>query len=179
MLAGGIAALVGAVIAVVALGGGDEGRQVARVKTRTQTVTTKAKPAAPAPLTGAALGASLNDQGKGLIDAAQYDQAIPVLQRAVDAFPDGTTDISYAYALFNLGNALRLAGRPEEAIPILEQRLQIPNQQGAVANELAQAQQAAGETSSGGVGPSEGNGSSGGVKPGKGPKSDGGGEAVD
>ena len=66
-----------------------------------------------------------------------------MLQRAVDSFPDGTDDINYAYALFNLGNALRLAGRPDEAIPILEQRLEIPNQRGKVKRELAAARAAA------------------------------------
>ena len=35
-------------------------------------------------------------------------------------FGQGSTDLTYAYALFNLGHALRLAGRPEEAIPVLQ-----------------------------------------------------------
>ena len=61
---------------------------------------------------------------------------MPILRRAVASFPEGTTDLDYAYALFNLGNALRLAGRPEEAIPILERRLRIPDQQASVAAEL-------------------------------------------
>ena len=59
-----------------------------------------------------------------------------MLERAVAAFPEGTTDLDYAYALFNLGRSLRLAGRPDEAIPILEQRLEIPNQTDAVQQEL-------------------------------------------
>jgi tetratricopeptide (TPR) repeat protein len=62
-----------------------------------------------------------------------------VLQRAVAAFAEGTRDIDYAYALYNLGHALRLVGRPEEAIPILEERLQIPNQVPTVRQELAAA----------------------------------------
>ena len=90
-----------------------------------------------------ASGAELNDQGYALIQAGRYEEAIPVLQRAVDSFPDGTSDINYAYALFNLGQALRLAGRPEEAIPILEQRLEIPNQVETVERELAAARAAA------------------------------------
>ena len=80
--------------------------------------------------------AALNDQGFALIQQGDYDGAIPLLQRAVDSYPEGTTDLGYAYALFNLGNALRLAGRPEEAIPVLEERLQIPNQTGTVQREL-------------------------------------------
>ena len=66
----------------------------------------------------------------------RYDEAIPILQQAVDSFPAGTDDINYAYALFNLGKSLRLAGRPEEAIPILERRLQIPDQTDVVQQEL-------------------------------------------
>jgi eukaryotic-like serine/threonine-protein kinase len=171
-LAAAVAGLAGALIAVLTLGGSDDGRRTARVKTKTHTVTTKT--AAPrsdhAPLTGAALGAQLNDQGYALIQEGSYEEAIPVLQRAVDAFPDGTTDINYAYALYNLGHALRLAGRPQEAIPILEQRLQFRDQTGVVSQELALAQEATGEVPSGGTAAPEDNGSSGGVKPGKGPK---------
>jgi eukaryotic-like serine/threonine-protein kinase len=85
---------------------------------------------------GAAEGARLNDQGFQLMREGRYDEAIPILQRAVNSFPAGTSDLSYAYALFNLGQSLRLAGRPDEAIPILEQRLAIPNQTGVVQREL-------------------------------------------
>jgi eukaryotic-like serine/threonine-protein kinase len=91
-----------------------------------------------------ASGAELNDQGFGLMNAGRYDEAIPVLQRAVDSLA-GTNDVNYAYALFNLGRSLRLAGRPEEAIPILEQRLAIPNQRGVVTRELEAARREAGQ----------------------------------
>lgn len=166
-----VAALAGAAIAIAALGGDGNDRTI-RVRTKTDIVTTQPKQTTePAPLSGAALGAQLNDQGKALIDDGQYEAAIPVLQRAVDAFPGGSTDIDYAYALFNLGHALRLAGQAQEAIPVLEQRLGIPNQQDVVANELALAQQQAGEatTTSGGTAPL-GEQSSGGINPGNGPK---------
>jgi eukaryotic-like serine/threonine-protein kinase len=93
---------------------------------------------------GPAEGARLNNQGFQLMSEGRYDEAIPILQRAVDSFPPGTSDLNYAYALFNLGQALRLAGRPEEAIPILEQRLEIPNQTGVVRRELELARRAAG-----------------------------------
>ncbi len=53
---------------------------------------------------------------------------MPILEEATSLFPEGTDNLDYAYALFNLGSALRLSGRPEEAIPILERRLQIPDQ---------------------------------------------------
>ena len=98
---------------------------------------------APAPDEGAS-GADLNTQGFELMNQGRYDEAIPVLQQAVDALA-GSADLNYAYALYNLGRALRLAGRPAEAIPVLEQRLQIPNQQGVVRRELEAARQAAGQ----------------------------------
>ena len=79
------------------------------------------------------------------MNAGNYDAAIPKLQEAVDSFPPDTTDLNYAYALFNLGKSLRLAGRPDEAIPILEQRLQIPNQTETVKAELNQAKKDAKE----------------------------------
>jgi serine/threonine protein kinase len=104
------------------------------------------------PVDTGASGAELNDQGFALIQQGRYEEAIPILQRAVEELaPIG--DLTYAYALFNLGNALRLAGRPEEAIPILEQRLEIPNQTGEVRKELEAALAAAGVTDSSGPGP--------------------------
>ena len=75
-----------------------------------------------------ALGAQLNSQGYSLMNQGNYAAAIPVLQRAVKSFPPGTSDLNYAYALFNLGKSLRLARRYDEAISVLEQRLKIPNQ---------------------------------------------------
>jgi serine/threonine-protein kinase len=86
-----------------------------------------------------ALAATLNEEGFAMIQAGDYEGAIPVLEEAVRAFPPGTEDVNYAYALFNLGNALRLSGRPEEAIPVLERRLEIPNQTEAVRSELTAA----------------------------------------
>jgi eukaryotic-like serine/threonine-protein kinase len=94
--------------------------------------------------TGQSEGVRLNNQGFQLMSEGRYDEAIPILQRAVNSFPPGTTDLNYAYALFNLGQSLRLAGRPDEAIPILEQRLEIPNQTGAVRRELELARRDAG-----------------------------------
>lgn len=88
--------------------------------------------------------ATPNEEGFALIQAGEYDAAVPVLEDAVGAYPEGSEDLTYAYALFNLGNALRLSGRPEEAIPVLEQRLEIPNQTGTVEEELAAARAEAG-----------------------------------
>jgi serine/threonine protein kinase len=109
-------------------------------------------PAAPTPSSGnqstsydPARGAQLNSQGFDLMNRGDYASAIPVLQQAVKSFPPGTTDLNYAYALYNLGRSLRLGGRPDEAIPILEQRLKIPNQTATVQRELDLAKQQAGQ----------------------------------
>ncbi|HEX5762735.1 MAG TPA: serine/threonine-protein kinase [Solirubrobacterales bacterium] len=95
--------------------------------------------------TDPATGASLNEEGFGLIQAGEPEAAVPVLEEAVSAFPSGSEDLDYAYALFNLGNALRLSGRPDEAIPVLEQRLEIPNQTDVVEEELELARSEAGQ----------------------------------
>jgi serine/threonine-protein kinase len=76
--------------------------------------------------------------------AGRHEKAIPLLERAVAAFPRDSTELTYAYALYNLGRSLRLAGRPAEAVPFLERRLRIPNQRDTVARELAAARRAAG-----------------------------------
>jgi tetratricopeptide (TPR) repeat protein len=90
-------------------------------------------------------GAALNQQGFALINEGRPEEAVPILREAVGAYPAGSTDLGYAYALFNLGHALRLSGHPDEAIQILERRLEIPDQQGTVAAELARARAEAGE----------------------------------
>jgi predicted Ser/Thr protein kinase len=86
----------------------------------------------------------LNDQGYALMQDGRYDEAVPLLQRAVDSFPEGSQELTYAYALYNLGRSLRLAGRADEAVPVLERRLQIPNQTQTVEQELEAARAAAG-----------------------------------
>ncbi|HEX3242843.1 MAG TPA: serine/threonine-protein kinase [Solirubrobacterales bacterium] len=91
-----------------------------------------------------ALGASLNQQGFELIQAEKYEDAVPVLEDAVRAFPPETEELEYAYALFNLGHALRLSGRAEEAVPVLERRLEIPDQTDVVRSELDAARSEAG-----------------------------------
>jgi eukaryotic-like serine/threonine-protein kinase len=161
-------ALAGAIIAGAVLSGGDdEGSSPSADRTPAQPAKPgKAKkkeakpkkepkaepPAAPAPEEEAppaddgSSGAELNAQGFALMNQGRYDEAIPVLQQAVDSFPEGTTDLNYAYALFNLGKSLRLADRPDEAIPILEQRLKIPNQTETVRQELELAKQQAKES---------------------------------
>jgi len=92
-------------------------------------------------------------QGHNLIAQGNYDAAITTLQQAIKDCPVSTTD-PCAYALFDLGHALRLAGRPSEAIPILQQRLQNPDQRATVQHELDLAEAAA----NGGAEPGKGKG---------------------
>jgi serine/threonine-protein kinase len=152
ILLGVAAAVVGLIVGVTLLNGDDGSptgpdRQPAK-RERRETTPKKDQTAQPAQTTPAPQpkesGASLNDQGYALMQSGRYDDAIPVLQRAVAAFPEGSTDLTLAYALYNLGRSLRLAGRPAEAIPVLERRLQFNNQRGAVKKELKAAQRAAG-----------------------------------
>jgi eukaryotic-like serine/threonine-protein kinase len=167
-------AAIGAIAAVALSGGGSDGKQPRQAKAGKAQEAKQAKrkgsgaaatsepaasspapveepseseptEAAPAPESGvSADGSSLNEQGFALIQAGEYEAAVPVLEEAVAAYPEGSEDLDYAYALFNLGNALRLSGRPEEAIPVLEKRLEIPNQTGTVEAELEQARDEAG-----------------------------------
>ena len=69
---------------------------------------------------------------------------MPILQEAVASWPDDSRDINYAYALFNLGQALNRSGRPEEAIPYLEKRLTWDDQREEVQAELDDAESKAG-----------------------------------
>jgi serine/threonine-protein kinase len=152
-----VAVLLVAAGAIAALlnGGDDKGtapiaqttKQPAKQPKKTQTTTTQQQTASqttpstssqttPAP---AASGdpAQMQLQAHNLIEQGKYDEAI-ALDKQVVAQGEGT-GLTYAYALYDLGHALRLAGRPDEAIPILEQRMKINNQRGVVKQELEQA----------------------------------------
>ncbi len=116
-----------------------------QAQTQTQQTTTQA------PAGGAQAKANdpvaLNDQGFALIGQGKPADAVAPLQRSVDAFraENRKGDIGYAYALYNLGNALRLSGHPAEAIPYLQERLQVSNyKRGVVQKELKTARQQAG-----------------------------------
>ena len=67
------------------------------------------EPQEEAPAEQPASGADLNQQGFDLMNQGRYEEAIPVLQQAVDAL-SGSGGLTYAYALYNLGRSLRLGG---------------------------------------------------------------------
>jgi eukaryotic-like serine/threonine-protein kinase len=117
---------------------------------QTQAQTTTQAPAqssTPSPQAQSDDPVALNDQGFALIGQGKPTDAVAPLQRSVEAFraQGRKGDIGYAYALYNLGNALRLSGHPAEAIAYLQERLQISNyKRGIVKKELKTAQQQAG-----------------------------------
>ena len=77
---------------------------------------------------------ALEARGHALMLSGNYNDAVGVLRQAVAAAPHGS--LTYAYALYDLGRSLRLSGNPQAAIPILQQRLQIPDQPDVVRQEL-------------------------------------------
>jgi hypothetical protein len=99
---------------------------------------------APPPVS-AVLAAQLDTEGHDLLEAGRYGDAVVVLQRTLMATgehvqdclqPASETCLTYAYALYDLGSALRLDGHPAAAVPILQRRLQINNQRATVQAQL-------------------------------------------
>ncbi len=118
--------------------------------------TSTATPARPTVTTHAAAPAggdatALEARGHQLMLSGNYAPAIGVLEHAVAAASPG--GLTYAYALYDLGHTLRVAGNPKAAILVLARRLQIPNQTGVVRNELQLAMRQAAGTSTGGANP--------------------------
>ncbi len=115
--------------------------------TQTQTVTATPAAATTPPPTADTLEA----RGHQLMDDGDYSAAVPALRQAVSAA--SPSSLTYAYALYDYGRALLLAGDPKDAVTVLYQRLQIPNQTGAVRQELQLALLALGQNAqSGGAG---------------------------
>jgi eukaryotic-like serine/threonine-protein kinase len=130
----------------------------------------------PAPATADDNPIALNNEGFALLQQGNAQDAIEPLRRSVRAFrAQGTTGvIDYAYALYNLGNALRLTGRPGDAIPYLRERLRISDFRRAdVIRELTIARQQAGLTPAPGTGNGNGNGNGHGHGGGEGDGGDG------
>ncbi len=120
-------------------------------KQTTQAQSTPSTSSAPAPASGGGDPKALNDQGFALIGQGNNAAAVPLLQQSVQGFRDQgrTGEIDYAFALFNLATALRATGHPDQAIPLLEERLQRSDYKRAeVQRELAAARQQAGQPAS-------------------------------
>jgi tetratricopeptide (TPR) repeat protein len=103
---------------------------------------------------GSALSATqLEARGHRLLGEGHYAAAIGDFRAALAAtgqtsarcgVPGSEACLTYAYALYDLGRALRLAGKPRAAVPVLTKRLRIDNQRRTVKNELRLAKRAHG-----------------------------------
>jgi tetratricopeptide (TPR) repeat protein len=96
---------------------------------------------------------SLQLRGHELLESGRSGQAAALLTRAVAATgerlssclePVSEACLTFAYALYDLGRAVALDGRPAEAVSILERRLEIDNQRAVVATALQRARAQAG-----------------------------------
>lgn len=121
--------------------------------TAATTTTPATTPSVPPTPVSPALATQLESQGHTLLESGQYSGAVPVLRRALAATgeqtgsclePSSTSCLTYAYALYDLGRALRLSGDSAAAVPVLKARLQIDNQRATVASELQAARAQAG-----------------------------------
>ncbi len=115
--------------------------------------TTPTTPAAPT-------AQELQLTGHNELLAGNYPQAITTLRKVISSADP--TSITYAYGLYDLGVALLKSGDPAAAVPILEQRLKIPNQTPVVQQTLESG--AAGQRT--GAGARAGSGQ----RPGQGPR---------
>jgi tetratricopeptide (TPR) repeat protein len=100
--------------------------------------------AAPVPISPAA-AVALEAEGHQLLVEGSYASAVPALASAIRASGQSLADcmrpaseacLTFAYALYDLGRALRLEGRHAEAVSILSERLRIDNQRPTVQREL-------------------------------------------
>ena len=131
-----LAAVGGAIAAIVLANGNNKSKGAAPFKPRTVTVTrqgstgrttTPPPTTAPPPSTAptSLSGSALNDEGYSKMQAGDYGGALPLLQQAV-AKLSGVGYPDEAYANYNLGYTLLQLGRCNEAVPYLEkaQRLE-------------------------------------------------------
>ncbi|MDX6665942.1 MAG: eukaryotic-like serine/threonine-protein kinase [Solirubrobacteraceae bacterium] len=142
------ALLAGVAIAALA-GGGNPGKRAAAVSRASTAAHRRTVATAPPATTPAAAGApadaaAIEQRAHAALAGGDYQGAIAALGGLVQRCDVQITD-PCAWAWFDLGAALRRAGNPSAAIPVLEHRLQNPDQRAAVQSELDQARaQAAG-----------------------------------
>ena len=118
----------------------------------TAAATTPTTPAAPIPPSAEQLQAT----GHSELAAGNYPEAIATLRKALAAADKGS--LTYAYGLYDLGVALLKSGNAAAAVPVLEERIKIPNQTGAVQQALNQALAASGQPPVPGPAPAPGKG---------------------
>jgi serine/threonine-protein kinase len=82
----------------------------------------------PGPSTSGESPRALNDKGYALLQGGDAAGAVAPLEAAVKGYEeqgDAADPTNYGYALYNLGMAYLGSGRPAEAIPLFERRLQV------------------------------------------------------
>jgi tetratricopeptide (TPR) repeat protein len=94
-------------------------------------------------------GPLLNNLAWAYFDAAEYDRALDLFQRALEARErDPENEQAIAWARYGVGQTLRMVGRPKEAIAMLEQAVAWADRSGKPEadfhEELAEASAAAG-----------------------------------
>jgi serine/threonine-protein kinase len=167
-LLAGLAGLVLLAVVAVALLGGDGGGGGAQSAGDRATPTPKAKatpkatpektataePTAaatetPAPSNAPDLGraSQLQVQGFNANNAGDYEQGLALSEQALEACGGARQESPCGYALFEKGRALNGLGRPDDAIPVLQQRLDLYGPNKDVEKELKAAQKAAGKES--------------------------------
>jgi tetratricopeptide (TPR) repeat protein len=82
-------------------------------------------------------------QGFNARQAGNYEQGLALSQQALEACGDAQQLDPCGYALYEIGASLNGLGRPDEAIPYLEQRLETYGNNNTVKAELKKAQKAA------------------------------------
>ncbi len=91
-------------------------------------------------------GFALNDQGFALLGEGNYEEAVPILEQAVDALSTSADEQTYNYALYNLATAYMGVDRAADAIPLLQERMRYDDGQLAeVQKTLDEAYKATGE----------------------------------
>lgn len=112
------------------------------------------QPSAPATPVSPATAAQLETRGHALLAAGQLQAAVQLLRHAATATggsvaacrePVNEACLTYGYALYDLGRALRRNHQAAAAVPILEDRLKIANQRPTVFAELQLARREAGQ----------------------------------
>jgi eukaryotic-like serine/threonine-protein kinase len=133
-----LAAVGGAIAAIVLSNGGHKSNASAPPAPRTVTVTTQgstgpttaatpAPPPPPAPASSSLSGSALNDAGFSKMQAGDYTGALPLLQQAVTKLR-GVGYPYEAYANYNLGYTLLQLGRCSESVSYLQRAQQLEPQ---------------------------------------------------
>jgi tetratricopeptide (TPR) repeat protein len=159
-VAAALALAGGAVAALVGIGGGDGGATSAAHRTSSTSTTSSTTTTATAH-PNVAEGAALDTQGFALMQAGNYEAALPILTRAVHALY-GSRTLDEAYADYNLAYTRFALGRCDGVLQLLDRSEGIQGSRGAIRELRAQAERRCVEGKTGkGKGKGHGNGDEG------------------